>query len=74
MPKGKLNVITYQLNNRDLAKRRAFSIRNYLNKKFPQLKKTNRIQLSWFDVPERRKILTKQMHLDESVVFFLTEI
>ncbi len=74
MSKGKLNILVYQLNNRDLAKKRALSIRNYLIKKFPELKNNRRIQLSWFDVPEKRNVLKKRLDLNQSVDFFLTEI
>jgi tetratricopeptide (TPR) repeat protein len=73
MASGKLNILVYQLNNRSLAKKRALSIRNYLVKEFPQLKSNNRIQLSWFDVSEKRNVLKKQLFLDQSVEFFLTE-
>lgn len=73
MSDGKLNIIVYQLNNRDLAKKRALSIRNYLANKFPELKNNKRIQLSWFDVPEKRNVLKKRLYLNQSVDFFLTE-
>ena len=74
MSRGKLNILVYQFNNRDLAKKRALSIRDYLIKKFPELKNNKRIQLSWFDVPEKRNVLKKRLELNQSVDFFLTEI
>ena len=74
MSSGKLNILVYQLNNSDLAKKRALSIRAYLLKKYPELKNNKRIQLSWFDVPEKRNVLKKRLDLNQSVDFFLTEI
>ncbi len=73
MPAGILNIIVYQLNNRELARKRALSIGNYLAKRFPDLKKNNRIRLSWFDVPEKRTVLNTSLRLNESVRFFLTD-
>ena len=72
MPTGKLNVIVHQLNNKELAKKRTQSIRNYLYSRFPELQKKKRIQISWFDVPETRKVLNKRLRLNQSVQFFLT--
>lgn len=73
MGKGILNIVVYQLNNGELARKRALSIRNYLYLKYPQLKKRNCIRTSWFDVAEKRRILGKTLQLDESVQFFLTK-
>jgi len=73
MPKGILNIVTYQLNNLKLAKKRSLSIRNYLGKKYPDLMAQHRIKASWFDVAERQSILGKTLLLDESVRFFLTK-
>ncbi|MBM9605280.1 tetratricopeptide repeat protein [Desulfopila inferna] len=73
MPEGVLNIIVYQLNNRELARKRALNIGNYLAKQFPDLKKNNRIRLSWFDVPEKRTVLNTPLRLNESVRFFLTD-
>lgn len=74
MPKGKLNVVVYQKKNRELAKKRALSIRSYLATEFPELDQNKRIRLSWFDVAEKRKMKKKRLQFDESVVFFLAEI
>ncbi|MDJ0622191.1 MAG: tetratricopeptide repeat protein [Desulfocapsaceae bacterium] len=73
MDKGILNVIVYQLNNRELAKERAVSIRNYLTKKFPEFREIRQIRLSWFDVPEKRQVLDTTLLLNESVQIFLTD-
>lgn len=73
MDKGTLNVIVYQQNNEKLAKKRAIALRNYLERKFPQLKKEKRIRISWFAVPEERTVLGKKLVLSESVQFFLVD-
>jgi tetratricopeptide (TPR) repeat protein len=74
MPKGTLNIIVYQLNNRKLAKNRALSIRDYLAKRYPDLGKENRLRISWFDVAEKRTVLGKSLQLNESVSFFLSDV
>lgn len=73
MPEGILNIIVHQLNNRELARKRALSIGNYLAGKYPELRKENRIRLSWFDLPEKRKVDNISILLNESVQFFLTD-
>ncbi len=73
MDRGVLQVIVYQLNNRDLAKKRALSIRKYLQTNFPALERQKRIRISWFDVAEQRNVLGKKIDVEESVQFFLTQ-
>lgn len=73
MKKGILNVVVYQTNNKKLAKKRALAIRKYLYAKFPELKKSKRIRISWFDKPEKRIVLKKKLTMDESVQLFLTD-
>lgn len=73
MPKGTLNIIVYFYNNRNLAKKRASSIRNYLTKRFPDLGKNKRIRMSWFGTAEKRVVLKKTLRIKESVQFFLTD-
>ena len=73
MPKGTLNIIVYSLNNRNLAKKRAISIRNYLTKRFPALGTNKRIRMSWFGTAEKRVVLKKTLRIKESVQFFLTD-
>jgi len=72
MEKGVLQILVYQLNNRELAKRRALSIRKYLRANFAELQ-DNRIRISWFDVAEQRNVLGKKVYVNESVRFFLTD-
>jgi len=73
MPRGRLNIIVYQLNNSSLARRRALSIGEYLTRHYPELQTDNRLQISWFGTAEKRVVLKKTMFLKESVQFFLTD-
>ena len=73
MPDGALNIVVYYLNNKDLAKQRAVSIRNYFIKHFPDLEKNKRIRISWFASSERRVVLKKTLYVKKSVQFFLTD-
>jgi tetratricopeptide (TPR) repeat protein len=73
MPGGTLNIIVYQLNNSNLAKSRATTIRDYMVKNFPELNENNRLQISWFGTAEKRVVLKKELLLKESVQFFLTD-
>lgn len=73
MGRGILTIIVYQQNNERLAKKRAIALRSYLERKFPQLKKKNRIQISWFAVPEERVVFGKKLVLNEAVQFFLAD-
>jgi len=73
MPKGTLQIIVYSLNNRNLAKKRAISIRNYLTERFPDLETNKRIRVSWFGTTEKRVVLKKTLRIKESVQFFLSD-
>jgi hypothetical protein len=73
MGKGTLNILVFQQNNRELAKKRAVALRTYLEQQFPKLRAEKRIRLSWFAVPEERVVLSKKLVLNESVQFFLTD-
>jgi tetratricopeptide (TPR) repeat protein len=74
LKKGKLDILVYQKNNRELAAGRAVSIKRYLEKRFQVLKTEERIRLSWFDVSEKRKRAGQTARIDESVVFLLYDI
>lgn len=74
MSKGTLNILVYQQNNRELAKKRAVVLRTYLEQQFPKLRAEKRIRLSWFAVPEERMVLNRKLVLSESVQFFLTDL
>ncbi len=71
--KGKLQILVFQENNKELARLRAVSIKKYLLGKFPYLT-TGKIGISWFDKPEKLKIDGKRVVNTESVRFFLTAI
>ncbi|BCL61431.1 hypothetical protein DGMP_21240 [Desulfomarina profundi] len=68
---GKLQVLVFQENNKDLARLRAVSIKKYLLEQFPALT-TEKIGISWFDKPEKTIIDGKRIANGESVRFFLT--
>ncbi len=72
--KGRLDILVYQKSNRELASRRAVSIKRYLEKRFQVLKSEERIRLSWFDVAEKRKLAGRVARIKESVVFFLADL
>ena len=61
-------IVAYQKNNNELAKHKTKSIRNYLLKRFPELK-SSMLKMSWFDVSETIKIGKKKFSRDESVNF-----
>ncbi|MEN8189519.1 MAG: tetratricopeptide repeat protein [Thermodesulfobacteriota bacterium] len=69
--KGTLQVVVYQKNNRKLAEKRAVSIKKFLLKKYPEIKK-NKIRVSWFKQPEKLRQNRKTHVIDESVSFFIT--
>ncbi|BHH85657.1 tetratricopeptide repeat protein [Desulforhopalus sp. 52FAK] len=71
MKRGRLQVVVYQLKNKDLAKRKAINIKRYLLKTIPTLDK-NDIGISWFDTPETIKISTKKRVINDSVSFFIS--
>jgi tetratricopeptide (TPR) repeat protein len=71
MGKGKLQIAVYQLKNKELAKQRALSIKSFLLKKYPKIKKKD-IGVSWFDSPEIIKVAKRKRRINESVSFFIT--
>lgn len=71
MKKGSLQIVVYQLKNRDLAKRKAISIKRYLLKTNPKLHRDD-IGISWFDTPETIKIKKRKRVLNDSVSFFIS--
>ncbi|GAB4339465.1 MAG: hypothetical protein Kow0089_12380 [Desulfobulbaceae bacterium] len=72
MGRGTLQIVVYQKNNKELARRRAVAIRKFLRENFSDLRE-GRIGISWFSEPEVVTIGGKKMTIDESVRFFLTE-
>jgi tetratricopeptide (TPR) repeat protein len=71
MKKGKLQVVVYQLKNKELAKQKALRIRDFLLQKYPEIKKTA-IGLSWFSSPESIKVSKRNKKINDSVKFFIS--
>lgn len=70
--KGNLQVLVYQKNNKELARRRAVAIKEFLLNQFPTLS-SKRIGISWFSEPQQATIKGKKLTIDESVQFFVTK-
>lgn len=73
MPKGTLQIVAYQKNNKALAREKVISVKKYIKKHFPELDKQKRIQVSWFDVPEKYTVGKKNVRADDAIRFFLTD-
>ena len=71
MKKGKLQVVVYQLNNKELARQKALNIRNFLLQNFPEIKKKD-IGLSWFSSPENITVSKRKKKINDSVNFFVS--
>lgn len=71
--RGKLQVIVYQENNKELAKARAVVIKEYLSNNFPALT-YEKIGISWFGQPETLQVQGKKVQNPDSVNFFLTDL
>jgi tetratricopeptide (TPR) repeat protein len=70
MKQGNLNILVYQLNNLELARKRAIAIRNYLYQRFPELQTSQRIRTSWFDTAEILNLHEQKLTIEQSVRFF----
>ena len=71
MQKGTLQIITYQKNNKELARQRAIAIKKFLLAEVPSIA-TKKIGVSWFSEPQKTTIRGKKLTIDESVSFFVT--
>lgn len=71
MEKGTLQIVTYQLKNKQLAKERAIAIKQFLHAKFPMLT-AKQIGVSWFAEPQNISIRGKELSIDEAVSFLVT--
>ncbi|NNK94890.1 MAG: hypothetical protein HKP41_11120, partial [Desulfobacterales bacterium] len=60
-----------QKNNKELAKKRAIAVKQFLNSELPSLK-TREIGVSWFAEPQQLTIKGKKLSVDEAVSFFVT--
>ncbi len=63
-----IHIVTYQKNNKELAKQKSKCIKEYLLEHFPEFK-SSRLKVSWFDVSERINAGKKKFIVDESVNF-----
>lgn len=66
--KVSVHIVIYQKRNKTLAEARAKSIKKYIIRNFPEIE-PSRLQVSWFDVPERIRMGKKTFKEDESVHF-----
>lgn len=64
-----IHVVVYQKNNLKLAEQKAKNIKRYLDEKYSGIQ-SSRINISWFDVPEKISIGDRIFNEDESVNFF----
>jgi len=69
--KGNLQIITFQKNNKRLARNKAVSIKNFLLEEFPAIR-PDRIGISWFAEPQVLPAGNNKLKIDESVSFFIT--
>jgi len=69
--RGKLQIIVYQLNNKQLAKDKALNLKGYLLKKFKGLEEKD-IGVSWFDTAEKFKNSKGERKVNDSVIFFVS--
>ncbi|WP_136806036.1 tetratricopeptide repeat protein [Desulfosediminicola flagellatus] len=67
---GRLQIIAFQKNNAELARKKATTIKTFLLKEFPELNSQD-IGISWFDKPQTIIVKKKKRHIDESVSFFI---
>lgn len=63
-----IHIISYQLNNKNLAKEKALSIRSYIVNKYKIINK-KRLKLSWFDRSRIVKINKNKYKLDDDINF-----
>jgi tetratricopeptide (TPR) repeat protein len=68
---GRLQVVVYQLKNKELAKAKAINIKKFLLATTPNLHKKD-IGVSWFATPETIKIGKNKRTIQDSVSFFIT--
>jgi tetratricopeptide (TPR) repeat protein len=74
MKSGPLDIIVYRKNSGNLARGRAISIKRYLEDRFPPLAVNGRIRISWFNVPEKPTFSGHRATIEDSTVFFLSQI
>jgi tetratricopeptide (TPR) repeat protein len=72
LDRGKLQIVVYQKNNKELARKKAHIIKRYLVDEFSDVE-PNEIGISWFSEPHKLEIRKKSLTIDESVSFFITQ-
>ena len=71
MKKGRLQIVVYQLKNKELARQKALSIKKFLLKEYPNVNGKD-IGVSWFGSPEIIKRAKGEEKINDSVLFFIT--
>ncbi len=71
MKKGRLQIVVYQLNNKELARQKAIKIKKFLLKKYPKINKKD-IGVSWFGASEIIKRKKGKKKINESIRFFIS--
>ena len=69
---GILQIIVYQKNNKELARQKAHIIKRYLVDEFSSID-PKEVGISWFSEPHKLQIRNKNLSIDESVSFFVTQ-
>ena len=69
--KGNLQIVTFQKQNKRLARNKAVSIKKFLLQEFSTLR-PDRIGISWFAEPQILPSGKNKLKIDESVSFFIT--
>ena len=71
MDRGKLEIVMYQKNNKDLARKRALAIKKFLMNEYPGIA-PKRIGVSWFAEPQVITFGNTKQTINESVSFFVS--
>jgi tetratricopeptide (TPR) repeat protein len=71
MKKGRLQIVVYQLKNKELARRKGLSIKKFLLKEYSGINGKD-IGVSWFGSPEIIKRAKGEKKINDSVLFFIT--
>lgn len=72
MKKGRLQLVVYQLKNKELAKQKALNIKKFLLKNYPEIEKMA-IGVSWFASPEIIKRPKGKKKVNDSITFFISQ-
>ena len=72
LEKGKLQIIVYQSHGKEIARKRALSLKKTLHELFPQIA-VDRTRISWFGVSDSIVKNGRKYYKNQSVRFFLTD-